>query len=431
MSPEIVGLVGVAILIVLLFLRVWIGIAMGVVGFLGFAIVTNFKYACMIIGSVPYTSIANETVAAVPLFILMGAIVSNTGVGGDLYQTAYKWFGQLRGGVAMATVVACGGFAAISGSSSAAAATMGKLALPEMKKYHYDNKLATGCVAAGGTIGILIPPSMGFILYGILTEISIGKLFMAGVIPGILEVVFYIGAIFVVCRFNPTLGPSGPKTVLIEKILSLKNTWAMLVLFLLVMGGIYGGWFTPTEAGAVGAFGAMVISGISGKITKKNFFASILEASQTTAMIVLLIASAFVFMKFMAVSRLPDFLATYIAGLPFSPFHILMLIIFLYIILGMFLDIFAAILLTLPILFPVILSLGYDPIWYGVLMVRVMEVGLITPPMGMNVFILGGVTDVPLGTIFRGVVPFVIADILHITLLMIFPILSLFLPNVM
>ena len=271
MSPEIVGLVGVAILIVLLFLRVWIGIAMGVVGFLGFAIVTNFKYACMIIGSVPYTSIANETVAAVPLFILMGAIVSNTGVGGDLYQTAYKWFGQLRGGVAMATVVACGGFAAISGSSSAAAATMGKLALPEMKKYHYDNKLATGCVAAGGTIGILIPPSMGFILYGILTEISIGKLFMAGVIPGILEVVFYIGAIFVVCRFNPTLGPSGPKTVLIEKILSLKNTWAMLVLFLLVMGGIYGGWFTPTEAGAVGAFGAMVISGISGKITKKIF----------------------------------------------------------------------------------------------------------------------------------------------------------------
>ena len=219
MSPEIIGLIGVAILVVLLFLRVWIGIAMGVVGFLGFAYVTNFKYACMIIGSVPYTSIANETVAAVPLFILMGAVVSNTGVGGDLYQTAYKWFGQLRGGVAMATVVACGGFAAISGSSSAAAATMGKLALPEMKKYHYDNKLATGCVAAGGTIGILIPPSMGFILYGILTEISIGKLFMAGIIPGILEVVFYIGAIFVMCRFNPTLGPAGPKTVLKEKLL--------------------------------------------------------------------------------------------------------------------------------------------------------------------------------------------------------------------
>jgi C4-dicarboxylate transporter DctM subunit len=431
MSPEIVGLLGVGILVVLLFLRVWIGIAMGVVGFLGFAVITNFQYACMIIGSVPYSSIANETVAAVPLFILMGAIVSNTGVGGDLYQTACKWFGQLRGGVAMATVVACGGFAAISGSSSAAAATMGKLALPEMKKYHYDNKLATGCVAAGGTIGILIPPSMGFILYGILTEISIGKLFMAGVIPGILEVVFYIGAIFIVCRFNPTLGPAGPKTVFKEKIASLKYTWAMLTLFLLVMGGIYGGWFTPTEAGAVGAFGAMVISGISGKVTRKNFSASILEAAQTTAMIVLLIASAFVFMKFMAVSRLPDFLAKYIAGLPFSAFHILMLIIFLYIILGMFLDIFAAILLTLPILFPVILSLGYDPIWYGVLMVRVMEVGLITPPMGMNVFILGGVTDVPLGTIFKGVVPFVIADIFHIALLMIFPILSLFLPNVM
>ncbi|MFC1820870.1 TRAP transporter large permease [Thermodesulfobacteriota bacterium] len=268
-------------------------------------------------------------------------------------------------------------------------------------------------------------------LYGILTEISIGKLFMAGIIPGILEVVFYIGAVFVMCRLNPQLGPVGSKTGIKEKLVSLKYTWAILVLFLLVMGGIYGGWFTPTEAGAVGAFGAIVISGITGKVTGKNFFASILEAAQTTAMIVLLIASAFVFMKFMAVSRLPDFIANYIAGLPFSPIVVLLLIILLYIVLGMFLDIFAAILLTLPILFPVILSLGFDPIWYGVLMVRVMEVGLITPPMGMNVFILAGVTDTPLGTIFRGVVPFVIADIFHIALLVMVPAISLFLPNVM
>ncbi len=431
MSPEIVGLLGIAVLVALLFMRVWVGIAMAVVGFLGFAYITNFEYACLIMGSVPYSSIANETVAAVPLFILMGSVVSNTGVGGDLYQTAYKWFGQLRGGLAMATVVACGGFAAISGSSSAAAATMGKLALPEMKKYRYDMKLATGSVAAGGTIGILIPPSMGFILYGILTEISIGKLFMAGIIPGILEVLFYIGTVWIVCRFNPQLGPAGSKTGMKEKLASLKYTWAMLVLFLLVMGGIYGGWFTPTEAGAVGAFGAIVISGITGKVTGKNFFASILEAAQTTAMIVLLIASAFVLMKFMAVSRLPDFIANYVAGLPFSPIVVLLFIILLYIVLGMFLDIFAAILLTLPILFPVILSLGFDPIWYGVLMVRVMEVGLITPPMGMNVFILSGVTDTPLGTIFRGVVPFVVADIFHIALLVMFPVLSLFLPNIM
>ena len=429
MSPETIGLAGIVLLIVLLFCRVWVGIAMAVVGFLGFALITNFNYALMIMGSVPYSTIANETVAAVPLFILMGAVVSNTGLGGDLYQTAYKWLGQLRGGLAMATVAASGGFAAISGSSSASAATMGKIALPEMEKYGYDMKLATGCVAAGGTIGILIPPSMGFILYGILTEISIGKLFMAGILPGILEIVFYIGTIFILCQVNPKLGPAGPRTTLREKTESLKYTWPMLVLFVLVMGGIYGGWFTPTEAGAVGAFGAILICGVVGKINRKNAFSSMLEAAQTTAMIVLLITSAFVLMKFMAVSRLPDFLAGYVAGLPFPPAVILMLIIALYILLGMFLDIFAAILLTLPILFPVILNMGYDPIWFGVIMVRVMEIGLITPPMGMNVFILAGVTNAPLKTIFRGIVPFVIADIVHVSLLVAVPAISLFLPN--
>ncbi|MDB9822351.1 TRAP transporter large permease [Deltaproteobacteria bacterium] len=431
MSPEIVGLIGVGILIVLLFLRVWVGIAMASVGFLGFAYITNFKYAFQIMGSVPYSSIANETVAAVPLFILMGVMVSNTGVAGDLYRTAYKWLGQFRGGLAMATVVACGGFAAISGSSPATAATMGKVALPEMKKYNYDLKLTTGSVAAGGTIGILIPPSMGFILYGILTEESIGKLFMAGIIPGILEILFYIGTIFILCRINPMLGPAGPKTTFSEKLASLKYTWAMLALFFLVMGGIYGGWFTPTEAGAIGAFGAIVISAIAGKFTRENFFASILEAAQTTAMMVLIIASAFIFMKFMVVSRLPDFLANFIVGLPFSPTVILLIIILLYILLGMFLDAPSAMVLTLPILFPVILSLGFDPIWYGVIMVRVIEVGLITPPMGMNVFILAGVTNTPLKVIFKGIIPFVIADVFHIVLLVSFPVLSLFLPNIM
>ena len=431
MSPEAVGLAGIIVLVMLLFLRVWVGIAMAVVGFIGFAILTNLEYAYSLMGTVPYSAIANETVAAVPLFILMGAVVSNTGLGGDLYQTAYKWFGQLRGGLAMATVVASGGFAAISGSSSASAATMGKLALPEMKKFKYSDRLATGCVAAGGTIGILIPPSMGFILYGILTELSIGKLFMAGVLPGILEVVFYVITIFVLCQLRPELGPAGPRTAVGEKFRSLKYTWPVLVLFLLVMGGIYGGWFTPTEAGAIGAFGAIVICLVIKKLNRKNAFNSILEAAQTTAMIVLLITSAFVFMKFMAVSRLPDFLARYIAGLPFSPSVILALIIALYVVLGMFLDIYAAILLTLPILYPVILALGFDPIWYGVIMVRVMEVGLITPPMGMNAFILAAVTDAPLGTIFRGVVPFFISDILHIALLVSFPSISLFLPSIL
>jgi len=431
MSLEWIGLFGVVCLIVLLFMRVWVGTVMAVIGFLGFAYITNFKSAVQVMGVVPFSTIANETVASVPLFILMGVVVSNTGVAADLYRTAYKWLGQFRGGLAMATVMACGGFAAISGSSQAAVATMGKVALPEMEKYGYDTKLASGVVSAGGTIGILIPPSMGFILYGILTEESIGKLFMAGIIPGLLEILFYIGVVFIMCRFRPELGPAGPKTGFREKIVSLRNTWSILVLFLLVMGGIYGGWFTPTEAGAVGAFGAIIISAMARKFTRKNFLASVLEAAQTTAMMVYILASAFIFMKFMAVSRLPDLLAGFIGGLPFPPLVIMMCIIMMYIVLGMFLDGPSSIVLTLPVLFPVVLSLGFDPIWYGVIMVRVIEVGLITPPMGLNVFILAGVSNMPLGNIFRGIVPFLISDILHIAMLVAFPAISLFLPNAM
>lgn len=431
MSAQVVGLFGLTLLIILLFLRVWVGAAMTAIGFIGFATITSYKNALLVLGSVAYTSIANEAVASVPLFILMGAVVSNTGVGADLYRAAYSWLGQFRGGLAMATIMACGAFAAISGSSPATAATMGKVALPEMEKYKYDPKLAAGAVAAGGTIGILIPPSMAFILYGILTEEPIGPLFMAGVIPGILEIVFYLAVIIILCNFNPRLGPSGKKVGIREKVLSLRCTWAMLTLFLLVMGGIYGGWFTPTEAGAVGAFGSIVITIVAGKMTKDNFVASILEAAQTTAMMVLIIAGAFVFMRFMAVSRLPDTTANYIIGLSFPPVVILLLIILCYIVLGMFLDGPSAIILTLPILFPLILSLGYNPIWYGVIMVRVIEIGLITPPMGLNVFILSGVTNQPLDLIFKGIVPFFIADILHVVLLVTIPEISLFLPGIM
>lgn len=426
-----VGLVGVALFVILLFLRVWLGTAMAAVGFLGYVYITGWKNGLLVLGSVPYSTIANETVAAVPFFVLMGAMVSNTGVARDLYQSAYKWLGHFRGGLAMSTILACGGFAAICGSSPATVAAIGKVAVPEMRKYGYNMTLTTGCVAAGGTLGIMIPPSMGFILYGILTQESIGKLFMAGIIPGILQILFYVVVIFFLCRFNPSLGPAGPKASFREKLSSLKLTWPMFLLFLLVMGGIYGGWFTPTEAGAVGAFGAIVISVIAGKFTRGSFIDSILEAAQTTAMIIFILAGAFIFIKFMAVSKLPDLLAGYVSGLPFHRIVILVLIIFLYVILGMFLDAPAMIILTLPVLYPVILSLGFDPIWYGVIMVRVMEMALITPPVGLNVFVLAGATDVPLGIIFKGIVPFFLSDILHIALLVGFPVLSLFLPSVM
>ena len=254
---------------------------------------------------------------------------------------------------------------------------------------------------------------------------------MAGIIPGLLEIVFYIVTIAILCRLNPALGPAGPNVTFTEKVFSLKNTWAMLALFILVMGGIYWGWFTTTEAGAVGAFGAIVISFIARKFTRKNLADSILEAAQNTAMMVLMLASTFIFMKFMTISQLPSWIAAQIAASTLPPIGILALIIFMYVILGMFLDILTALILTLPILFPVVMSLGFDTIWYGVLMVRVMEIGMITPPMGLNVFILSGVTQIPVNTIFRGIVPFVVADIFHVLLLLFFPSLSLFLPNMM
>jgi len=280
-------------------------------------------------------------------------------------------------------------------------------------------------------MGILIPPSMGFILYGILTGQSIGHLFMAGILPGVTQALFYIGAIYIICRANPNLGPAGPKTSLKEKIASLGAVWPMLALFLLVIGGIYQGVCTPTEAGAVGAFGAIVITSIMRRATGRRILDSILETGKTTGMIIVMVVGAFVFSNFMAMSKLPVVLGEFVTGLPVSKYMILLIIIFVYVLLGMFLDIFAAIIFTVPIFYPVIESLGFDAIWYGVLMVRVIEIGLITPPVGMNVFILSGVVETPVGTIFRGLIPFVTADTLHVILLIAFPAIALFIPSSM
>jgi len=331
----------------------------------------------------------------------------------------------------MATCLACAAFAAITGSSIAGAVTMGKVALPEMKRYKYDDKLATGCVASAGTLAILIPPSLGFILYGILTEQSIGVLFMAGILPGILLTILFIVTIMIITARHPNLGPSGPKTSLKEKVVSLKNTWPMVVLFLLVIGGIYMGIFTPTEAGAVGAFGAIVITLASRRLTTKNLLDSLRETAVTTAMVMLLFIGAFLFMRFLAISKLPFLLGGLVAGLTLSKYVILAAIIVLYIILGMFLDIMSAIMLTVPILYPAIIAMGFDPIWYGVIMVLVMEMGLVTPPVGLTVFALAGVTDVPTGTVFRGILPFVIAMIVCVVLLTVFPEIALFIPSLM
>ena len=431
MSPEIVGVIGVVIMLVLIFMRVWVGLAMIIVGFLGFAYLEGWGQALIISGTEPYSQIAFYVISCIPLFILMGIVVSETGIAGDLFGTANKWIGNVPGGLAIATTVATGGFAAVCGSSDATAAAMGKVAFPEMKKLGYDSKLAAGCIAAGGSIGILIPPSLGFILYGLLCEQSIGKLFMAGFIPGVLEVAFYSITILIICRMNPKLGPPGPRTNIRQKVSSLKNTWGMISLFLLVIGGIYLGIFTPTEAGAVGAFGAIAISLAGRRLTRANFSKSMVETAKITAMIVLLITGAFIFLRFLAVSQLPAALSDFVSGLEVSKYILIAGIVVFYLILGCFWDIFACMLLTLPFIFPVVEAIGMDPIWFGVIMVRCMEVGLITPPFGLNIFILSGVINVPVGTLYRGVLPFVLADFCHIALLVAVPALSLWLPSTM
>ena len=431
MSPETTGLVGLILLIVLLFARMWIGAAMAMIGFLGYTYIMGLKAAFGVISQIPFSTIAWYPMSTVPLFIFMGVILFNSGVGAALYDTAYKMIGQLRGGLAMSTVLACALFAAITGVSAPAIVTMGKVAVPEMRKRNYDDKLATGSIACAGTLAFLIPPSMAFIIYGILTETSIGLLFMAGLIPGIMLSVLFVITITLTTALRPGSGPAGPKSTFNEKIKSLKGTWHTFLLFLIVLGGIYGGFFTPTEAGAIGAFGAIVITAFSRRLTVKGLLESLLEAGQTTAFVFLLIIGAYILMKFLAVSKLPFMLSETVAGLPLPRMAIFAGIMLLYVILGMFLDIFSAVIITIPVIFPLIVALGFDPIWFGVVLVIVIEMGLVTPPVGLDVFILSGAINVPLFTIFRGVLPFLGAMVICIILLAIFPQIALFLPSTM
>jgi tripartite ATP-independent transporter DctM subunit len=362
----------------------------------------------------------------------MGAFAFSAGLSKDLYEAAYKWLGNLRGGLAMATVGACACFAAISGSSMATAATMGTVSLPEMKKYNYDPALATGSVAAGGSMGILIPPSVILIIYGIITEQSIGKLFLAGFIPGVMEAVFYMIVIAVITRFKPEMGPRGPRTTFSEKLRALAKTWEVLTLFIVVIGGIYLGIFTPTEAAGIGAFGAFIFAVIKKRMTWAAFKESLSSSIKTSVMVFAIILGAMLLGYFLSVTRIPFDLAGYIGDLHINRYMILVLILLTFIVLGCVIDTMAIILLTVPIFFPLIVQLGFDPIWFGILVVRVTEIGLLTPPVGLNVFVIKGVApDVPIGTIFRGIVPFLIADFIHVALLIAFPQITLFLPNMM
>lgn len=431
MSPSTVGAIGFAVLLIVLFSKVPIGPGMALVGFLGFACVKGFDPALGLLKQVPYELFTQYDLSVVLLFILMGALALTAGLSENLYRAVNAWMGHLRGGLAMATMGACALFASISGSSVATAATMATVSLPEMRKYKYDSALATGAIAAGGTMGILIPPSVILIIYGIITEQSIGKLFLAGFIPGVLEALFYIITIAILVRLNPAIGPRGEKTSLRQKLTAFVKVWEVAALFIVVIGGIYTGVFTPTEAGGVGAFGAFLVALVRGKLTLRNFWESLKSTTKNTGMIFLILMGALILGYFLSVTRLPFEMADMVAGLAVNRYVVLSLILVLLTALGCIMDSMTIVILTVPIFFPVIVRLGFDPIWFGILVVRVTEIGLITPPVGMNIYIIRGISNVPMGTIFRGVTPFIIADFLHVILLMAVPQISLFLPSMM
>jgi tripartite ATP-independent transporter DctM subunit len=429
LHPLRIGILGILVLFILIAAGMPIGIAMGLVGFLGYCSIVGFRAGLSQLELVPFRVGSEYLLSVVPLFILMGQLALHAGLSEELYETSYTWFGQLPGGLAMATVGGCAAFAAVSGSSLATAVTVGSVALPGMRKYKYDDRLALGSIAAGGTIGILIPPSLVFILYGIMTEQSIGSLFLAGVLPGFLTVAIYFLTIMILVWMFPKLGPRGPKTTLKQKFLSLRNTWGMVILFVLVLGGIYTGLFTPTEAGAVGAFGALLIGLFKRRITWQNLFRGLLDTGRTTAMLLIIFIGAMIFNYFLAVTNLPVHLAQVVTDNMYNRHMVLMVILVMYLLLGCIMDPGSMIILTIPIIFPIVQSLGFDPIWFGVVIVIVAEIGCITPPVGINVFVVKGIAgDVPIGEIFKGIFPFWIADIVRLLIIILIPQISLFLP---
>lgn len=432
MSPELVGIIGIVLLLLLFALRMQVGLSMLLVGFLGYCYLVTTQAGVAKLGIDPYAIASFYSLSVIPLFVLMGMFLSYGGIGRDLYQAVDAWMGHLRGGLAMATIGACAAFSAVSGSATATAATMGTIALPEMKRYNYKDSLATACVAAGGTLGILIPPSVILILYGILTEERIGLLLIAGILPGILQAVLFMGTIYFQVKRNPSLAPLRPEAALREKLASLRKVWPVLALFILVMGGIYLGVFTPTEAGAVGAFGAFTFSLVTRHFSRESLIGSLDQAARTTAMIFLIVIGATVFGHFLAVTKIPFEVCAFVAGLGVSRYIIMALILLLLMALGCFMEGIAILVLSMPILYPLVTGLGFDGIWFGVIMVVMLNIGLVTPPVGINVYITGGVAkDVPLQTIFRGVIPLWIAMIVCAILLVAFPQIATFLPSLM
>ncbi len=431
MSPIVTGIAGVLVLLVLMFMGMPIGFAMLLTGFAGFAYVVSINGALQVVTTVPYTLVTNYDYAVLPLFLLMAEICMAAGMGQSLYRLVYVWIGRMRGGLAIATLGACASFAAASSSSIATAATVGLVAVPEMRKYNYDTGLATGCLAAGGGLGILIPPSGVLIMYGIMTQQSISKLFIAGLVPGIMLTLMFMLMIYIRARFNPKLAPAGEKTSMREKLATTSDSLEMVALLVIVIVGLIIGWFTPTEAGAAGALGALVLSLIRRRLTWQGFKKALVETLRTSGMIFIILIGAMVFNSFLAVSTIPMELAGWVSGLGLPPVVVMILIIILYLALGTFIDEVSMVLLTIPVFFPLIVALGFDPIWFGIMIVMVVEMGMISPPVGMTIYVIKGIApDIPIGTIFRGVVPFLLVEVAFVALIIAFPVIVTFLPGI-
>jgi C4-dicarboxylate transporter DctM subunit len=433
MSAAVVGLLGIAVLLAVLFLLgMPVGIAMAMVGFVGFGILVSFKAGLHMLSSVFWDTFSQYGLTVIPLFIFMGQVAFYSGVNEKLYKAAYKWVGHIRGGIAMATVLACSAFSAICGSNAATAATMTTVALPQMRKYNYHPKLSTGSIACGSTLGVVIPPSVVLIVIGLSTEQSIARLFYGGVGAGILLTLTLMATVIAICRLHPDWGPVGPPTTWRDRWRSLTGALEMVVLFLLVMLGLFFGIFTPTEAGAAGSLLALLIAGVQGRLSWQGLLASITDTLKVSCMVIVIVTGAMVFGRFLAVTRIPFDIAAWVVGLPIPKACVVGVIFLIYIIGGAVMDALALLLITIPIFFPVAAELGYDPIWFGVTITVVTTLGAVTPPVGATTYVVGGMAgDIPLEDVFRGVAYFLPAYLVCILVLMLVPEVVTFLPNLL
>jgi len=431
MNEVVIGLVGLSVVLLLFLTGIELGFAMALIGFLGFGMIVSFSAALNLLAKDMFDVLASYGFTVIPLFVLMGQVAFNAGIARRLYNTAYRFIGHVPGGMAMATVAGATAFKAICGSSPATAATFASVAVPEMDRYGYDKRLSTGIVATVGTLGILIPPSVTLIVFGIITELSIGKLFLAGIIPGLIIAFFFICIIYVWCRINPKLGPKGERSTWKQRIASLPEFLLVIVIFLLMIWGLMAGAFTPTEAGSVGTFAVLVLSLLKRDINFKGFVKSVGESLRTACMVLMLIAGSTILGHFLAVTKLPMIAADWVVGLPLNKYIIMIIISFIYQTGGSFIDDLAFMILATPIFYPVIIKLGFDPIWFGMIIAITVMIGVVIPPVAINVFVVKNITKVPFSVIYSGVYPFLIALVVCAALLFIFPQLALWLPNLL